>query len=202
MSTSPRQEMNASTRAATVRKMYGNFVNTSVLKRRCLWTRFMQPLYQMNEESVEGTRFLPSETTHMGSDFITTKTDGDYHVILLHQNKQGQSFIYDLDTVLPFPCPFDIYTKEAFRTDCGLRPAFWRKLRVIPAQTYLKRFSSDRSHMKDSSGKWRMPPPQYPCITTTDSTMNLDDFISMDLKAGYGEVYSLSEFVEHFGEKS
>ncbi|XP_010871476.1 protein N-terminal glutamine amidohydrolase [Esox lucius] len=126
----------------------------------------------------------------------------DYHVILLHQNKQGQSFIYDLDTVLPFPCPFDIYTKEAFRTDCGLRPAFWRKLRVIPAQTYLKRFSSDRSHMKDSSGKWRMPPPQYPCITTTDSTMNLDDFISMDLKAGYGEVYSLSEFVEHFGEKS
>uniref|UniRef100_A0A672LIJ8 Protein N-terminal glutamine amidohydrolase n=1 Tax=Sinocyclocheilus grahami TaxID=75366 RepID=A0A672LIJ8_SINGR len=50
----------------------------------------------------------------------------DYHVILLHVNKQGQSYIYiyiyDLDTILPFPCLFDGYSKKAFRSDEHLKP--------------------------------------------------------------------------------
>ncbi|XP_018980764.2 protein N-terminal glutamine amidohydrolase isoform X1 [Cyprinus carpio] len=125
----------------------------------------------------------------------------DYHVILLHVNKQGQSYIYDLDTTLPFPCLLDVYSKEAFRSDEHLKPAFWRKLRVIPCDTYLKKFASDRSHMKDSDGNWRMPPPPYPCLETSDSKMNLDDFICMDARVGYGEVYNLSDFVQHFGVK-
>ncbi|KAL0961942.1 hypothetical protein UPYG_G00333720 [Umbra pygmaea] len=115
----------------------------------------------------------------------------DYHVVLLHQSKQGPSFIYDLDTVLPFPCPLDVYNKEAFRTDRGIIPAFWRKLRVIPAHTYLKNFASDRSHMKEADGTWRMPPPPYPCIETAESVMNLDDFISMDPKVGCGLVANI-----------
>lgn len=41
-----------------------------------------------------------------------------------------------------------------------------RKFRVIRADSYLKNFASDRSHMKDSSGNWREPPPSYPCIET------------------------------------
>uniref|UniRef100_A0A671QUR9 Protein N-terminal glutamine amidohydrolase n=1 Tax=Sinocyclocheilus anshuiensis TaxID=1608454 RepID=A0A671QUR9_9TELE len=128
----------------------------------------------------------------------------DYHVILLHVNKQGQSYIYDLDTILPFPCLFDGYSKEAFRSDEHLKPAFFRselKLRVIPGDTYLKKFASDRSHMKDSVGNWRMPPPPYPCLETSESKMNLDDFICMDARVGYGEVYNLSDFVQHFGVK-
>ncbi|XP_056335842.1 protein N-terminal glutamine amidohydrolase [Danio aesculapii] len=125
----------------------------------------------------------------------------DYHVILLHASKQGPSFIYDLDTILPFPCSLDVYSKEAFQSDEHLRPAFWRKLRVIPGNTYLKEFASDRSHMKDSDGNWRMPPPAYPCLETSESKMNLDDFICMDPRVGYGEVYSLSDFVKHFGVK-
>ena len=42
----------------------------------------------------------------------------------------------------------------------------YRKFRVIRADSYLKNFASDRSHMKDSSGNWREPPPSYPCIET------------------------------------
>lgn len=124
----------------------------------------------------------------------------DYHVVLLHMNSQAQSFVYDLDTTLPFPCPFDVYSREAFRSDTMLKPEFrrqvisvkvfgenifklglkcwvyshlvkqvcaiFRKMRVIPAVTYLKKFASDRSHMKHSDGTWRMPPPPYPCIET------------------------------------
>ncbi|XP_058610243.1 protein N-terminal glutamine amidohydrolase isoform X2 [Onychostoma macrolepis] len=125
----------------------------------------------------------------------------DYHVILIHVNKEGQSYIYDLDTILPFPCLLDVYSKDSFRSDEHLKPAFWRKLRVIPGDTYLKKFASDRSHMKDSDGNWRMPPPPYPCLETSESKMNLDDFICMDARVGYGEVYNLSDFVQHFGVK-
>ncbi|XP_065148536.1 protein N-terminal glutamine amidohydrolase isoform X1 [Paramisgurnus dabryanus] len=125
----------------------------------------------------------------------------DYHVILLHKSKQGQSYIYDLDTILPFPCLLDVYSREAFQSDEHLRREFWRQLRVVPADIYLKKFASDRSHMKTNDGNWRMPPPSYPCIEASDTKMNLDDFISMDDRVGYGEVYGLSDFVQHFGVK-
>ncbi|KAF7691266.1 protein N-terminal glutamine amidohydrolase [Silurus meridionalis] len=125
----------------------------------------------------------------------------DYHVVLLHVSPQARSFVYDLDTTLPFPCLLHVYSMEAFRSDVLLKPDFRRKLRVIPADTYLKTFASDRSHMKHSNGAWRMPPPPYPCIETTESKMNLEDFISMDPNVGVGTVYKLSEFVQHFGAK-
>ncbi|XP_021090132.1 protein N-terminal glutamine amidohydrolase isoform X2 [Mesocricetus auratus] len=90
----------------------------------------------------------------------------DYHVVLLHVPSEGQSFIYDLDSILPFPCPFDIYVEDALKSDDDIHPQFRRKFRVVRADSYLKNFASDRSHMKDSSGNWREPPPAYPCIET------------------------------------
>ncbi|XP_030363145.1 protein N-terminal glutamine amidohydrolase isoform X1 [Strigops habroptila] len=126
----------------------------------------------------------------------------DYHVILLHVSSGEQNFIYDLDTVLPFPCPFDVYSVEAFRLDDGLRPEFHRKIRMIRADLYLKTFASDRSHMKDANGKWQKPPPSYPCIETADSKMNLDDFISMNPKVGWGSVFPLPDFVHRFGRQT
>nr|XP_038040057.1 protein N-terminal glutamine amidohydrolase-like isoform X1 [Anas platyrhynchos] len=92
----------------------------------------------------------------------------DYHVILLRVSSGEQNFIYDLDTELPFPCPFDGYSTEAFRLDDSLHPEFHRKIRMIRADLYLETFASDRSHMKDADGKWQKPPPSYPCIETAD----------------------------------
>ncbi|XP_067832732.1 protein N-terminal glutamine amidohydrolase [Heptranchias perlo] len=123
----------------------------------------------------------------------------DYHVLLIHDCGGQQCDVYDLDTTLPFPCPFDTYVKEAFRSEDLIRPAFRRKMRVTRADLYLKTFASDRSHMKDTRGMWRMPPPSYPCIQTAEAKMNLDDFISMTATVGWGDVYSLPEFVQQFG---
>ncbi|XP_065485380.1 protein N-terminal glutamine amidohydrolase isoform X2 [Caloenas nicobarica] len=134
--------------------------------------------------------------------FISNDRRMDYHVILLHVSSGEQNFIYDLDTVLPFPCPFDLYSVEAFRLDDGLRPEFHRKIRMIRADLYLKTFASDRSHMKDANGKWQKPPPSYPCIQTADSKMNLDDFISMNPEVGWGSVFPLSDFVHRFGRQT
>jgi hypothetical protein len=35
----------------------------------------------------------------------------------------------------------------------------------VPAPLFLRRFASDRSHMRDAAGGgWLQPPPPYPCI--------------------------------------
>ncbi|XP_053106607.1 protein N-terminal glutamine amidohydrolase isoform X2 [Hemicordylus capensis] len=126
----------------------------------------------------------------------------DYHVVLLHTSSRGQNFIYDLDTVLPFPCPFDTYVEEAFKSDSIIHPEFRRKVRVVRADVYLKMFASDRSHMKDASGNWLKTPPPYPCIETADFMMNLNDFISMNPGVGWGSVLPLPDFVQGFGSQS
>ncbi|XP_058687207.1 protein N-terminal glutamine amidohydrolase isoform X2 [Poecile atricapillus] len=105
----------------------------------------------------------------------------DYHVILLHVTSGEQNFIYDLDTVLPFPCPFDVYSVEAFRLDDSLRPEFHRMIR---ADLYLKTFASDRSHMKDADGKWQKPPPPYPCIETAGLQVPASSLLQHGLPMG------------------
>ena len=39
-----------------------------------------------------------------------------------------------------------------------------RFFRVVPAPTFLAKFSSDRRHMKKPDGSWMKPPPNYPII--------------------------------------
>uniref|UniRef100_A0A1W7RER6 Protein N-terminal glutamine amidohydrolase n=1 Tax=Agkistrodon contortrix contortrix TaxID=8713 RepID=A0A1W7RER6_AGKCO len=126
----------------------------------------------------------------------------DYHVILLHVLNGDQNFIYDLDTVLPFPCRFGTYIEEAFKSDSIINPDFRRKVRLVRADVYLKTFASDRSHMKDASGNWLKSPPPYPCIETADYKMNLDDFISMNPDAGWGSVLKLPDFAQEFGSQN
>ncbi|KAM4689308.1 protein N-terminal glutamine amidohydrolase [Discoglossus pictus] len=122
----------------------------------------------------------------------------DYHVLLLHVSGGDQNYIYDLDTVLPFPCSCDLYIREALKSDGFIHADFRRKLRVVRADEFLRTFASDRSHMKDSSSNWTKPPPPYPCIQTAESTMNLNDFISMDPQVGWGTVYTLADFTQRF----
>ncbi|KAK5884183.1 hypothetical protein CesoFtcFv8_020438 [Champsocephalus esox] len=125
----------------------------------------------------------------------------DYHVVLLQAS--SSSVVYDLDSELPFPCSLKRYSSEALRSERGIRPAYHRKFRVVPAHSFLLNFASDRSHMKNSDGSWKMPPPLTPPIHTTESRMNLDDFISMRPAYGWGRVFSLEEFLQtHLGGAS
>lgn len=126
----------------------------------------------------------------------------DYHVVLLHVCLQSDSLVYDLDSELPFPCSLQLYAAQALRSDRTIQPAYHRKLRVIPAQSFLLNFASDRSHMKNPDGSWKMPPPLYPPIHTAESLMNLDDFINMDPVVGWGAVFSLDHFLQRYLGKS
>nr|CAG4641985.1 EOG090X0C0Q [Eurycercus lamellatus] len=121
----------------------------------------------------------------------------DYHVILVHKRDE-ESLVYDLDTVLPFPCPFLQYGRATLREDEALQSRFQRFFRVIPATEFLEVFSSDRSHMKREDGSWMKPPPTYPPIHCGPSTHNFPSFISMVRGCGPGVVMDYSEFIVHF----
>ncbi|XP_076434984.1 protein N-terminal glutamine amidohydrolase-like [Babylonia areolata] len=111
----------------------------------------------------------------------------DYHVVMLYKDS-GESWIYDLDTELPFPCQLDKYVAHAIRDDRGLKPEFRRSFRVVAGEEYLRTFASDRSHMVKEDGTWLAEPPVYPCIQTEDCQNNLQDFISMEQSEGVGRV--------------
>ncbi|KAI7891808.1 N-terminal glutamine amidase-domain-containing protein [Mucor mucedo] len=111
----------------------------------------------------------------------------DYHVILFVQ-KDKEALVYDYDSVLSFPCTAEEYITETFKPAYKLKSEFDRYFRVVPAETYLSLFSSDRSHMIKSDGSYHAPPPDYPAIQSCDEVMNLDQFISMKKNNKYGIV--------------
>lgn len=128
-------------------------------------------------------------------------------------SSSGVSYVYDLDSTLSFPCPFDEYSSCTFRSDEILRVELHRMFRVISASDYLAKFASDRSRMKKEDGSWLKPPPSYSCIRTRSSENNLEQFIVMNKKNGdedvhsdghsdeYGCVMGLKDLICSFGSK-
>lgn len=121
----------------------------------------------------------------------------DYHVLLLRR-VGDKGFIYDLDSILPFPCPFEQYVHQAIQNDRQLKKHFHRKFRVIPAESFLRTFASDRSHMKKPNGEWIKTPPPYSPIRTAESTMNLQEFIDMTAAEGEGQVMDYKSFIRNY----
>eukprot|EP00795_Rhopilema_esculentum_P003738 gene3738-15013_t len=130
--------------------------------------------------------------------FISNATRQDYHVILVRKCPDGESYVYDLDCILAFPCHLSDYASQVLRSNKGLKKQFHRKFRVVPAAVFLNTFASDRSHMKKPNGEWIQEPPDYPAIRTADDTMNLEDFIDMNPEFGEGQVKDLNFFLTMF----
>ena len=131
----------------------------------------------------------------------------DYHVILLLKEKNDKkALVYDLDSVLPFPVEACDYVRVALRPGVVLRVGGWpgtkipdKSYRVIPGETYLQEFASDRSHMVKKDGGWIADPPTYPAIASNNSTNNIQEFISMDPSSlAPGQVMSEEEFTKTF----
>lgn len=121
----------------------------------------------------------------------------DYHVVFMYE-PDDRCLVFDLDSDLPFPTYFHKYVTETLRTDHILSPEHYRYFRVVPASVFLQKFASDRRHMRREDGTWIQPPPSTPPISTPESVHNIDDFISMDPKRGFGTVYNLQDFVRRF----
>jgi hypothetical protein len=116
----------------------------------------------------------------------------DYHVVLLVMNEDNQ--IFDFDTTLPFNTNIETYFNQSFIDERLLseieRPLF----RLVPSSEFSKLFSSDRSHMKTTSG-WLATPPSWPCIG--NSTANLSEFIQPSNNR-FGKLLSYHEIINRF----
>jgi len=84
----------------------------------------------------------------------------DYHVVLLDAARR----IWDLDTRLGLPLPAADWLTGSFPFIARLPAALAPRFRLVPCAEYRRDFASDRSHMRDSAGRWRHPPPPWPAI--------------------------------------
>eukprot|EP00934_Nitzschia_sp_Nitz4_P000229 Nitzschia sp. Nitz4//scaffold213_size37731//16759//17482//NITZ4_007720-RA/size37731-augustus-gene-0.52-mRNA-1//-1//CDS//3329542065//229//frame0 len=125
----------------------------------------------------------------------------DYHVILFQKTLTG-TIVLDMDSRLPYACSLKEYVEGTFPSCDQWRSRFLPYFRVVPAQEYLKNFSSDRRHMYNQETKeWSATPPDYACITNHNHRQhNLSQYL--DLKAAddwLGHVLSLEELQRYFG---
>lgn len=123
----------------------------------------------------------------------------DYHVILLFKSATDGWQVFDLDTTLPAPISVDLYLSNTFGNE-PLSEEFQSLFRVIDADEFVDKFSSDRSHMLTADGQWQVPPPPWPAIVRNNKS-NLMELIDMR-KSSIGTAMNLVEFRNHFAQSS
>ncbi|KAF7968559.1 hypothetical protein HWV62_30093 [Athelia sp. TMB] len=143
----------------------------------------------------------------------------DYHVVLLlrikakhldayNQPLRGQSaaWIYDFDSVVDSPSPWQRYVSLTFGAPGEIAPPYQSSFRVVPADMLFAQFVSDRSHMLVPLDSIRYSPerphysplPPWPAIrgagARADVATNLmSTFVNMG-DTGMGEVHDRAAF--------
>jgi len=116
----------------------------------------------------------------------------DYHVVLLVISENNQ--IFDFDTTLPFNTNIETYFRQSFIDESLLSENETPLFRLVPSDDFYKLFSSDRSHMKTSTG-WLAPPPSWPLIGVSSS--NLANFIQTNDNQ-FGELLTYDAVLSRF----
>jgi protein N-terminal glutamine amidohydrolase len=111
----------------------------------------------------------------------------DYHVVL-QLRFDNEEYIFDFDSRLPFPSLFDEYFFNTLPSPTNTPDDLKTAIRTIPAESYLKYFYSDRSHMKDiiSDNEY----PDYPIIKpdVKNIAISLFDYWDMEKELDDGSV--------------
>ena len=97
----------------------------------------------------------------------------DYHVVLLDTS---EDVIFDYDSRLGSPVSARDYLAATFPPQQSLAAEFRTLIRVVPAEEYRQRFSSDRRHMLDQNGAAQAPFPDWPAISSSDP-ISLQEYI-------------------------
>jgi hypothetical protein len=111
----------------------------------------------------------------------------DYHVVWLGLI-EGAIQVVDLDSKLPFPVDLAIYLSCSFP---ALIPAEHLPMfRLIDAEVYREKFSSDRRHMLAPDHTYRSEPPDWPAIFDGKHHL-LMDWLDFDREDAPGTVLTL-----------
>ncbi len=118
----------------------------------------------------------------------------DYHVVLALQGERGVR-VYDLDSLLPFPCPLDEYVRTTFGAQSALPPALRALVRIVEAEDYVRQLRSDRSHMRNAEGEWLAAPPPWDAPAKAERAWPLPEL--MDMTRGQpGQVVAPGQLAE------
>lgn len=124
----------------------------------------------------------------------------DYHVVLVARpHPEARWRVWDLDTLLPFPCDLDDWLRASFAPPGAIPDRYAPRFRVLDAQRYLDTFASDRSHMRRDDGAWTVAPPPWPCIQTAAASMNLMRFVDTQDPTFVGHIDDLPGLRRRFG---
>jgi len=97
----------------------------------------------------------------------------DYHVVL-----QAAEQIYDFDTTLPFPVSAIDYFLDSFPNQSALAEQYRAWVRCVPAQSFIERFYSDRSHMEGVADEVDFP-NWSPITPVHEQVIPLSDYWDM-----------------------
>lgn len=84
-----------------------------------------------NPKSTYYVVFVSNEQKCVAMWYQMAGTDGaavfwDYHVILVETTPNHETFVLDMDSQLPYPCPFQEYVEDTFLEAMGqYAPLFW-----------------------------------------------------------------------------
>lgn len=92
----------------------------------------------------------------------------DYHVVVMGRDEQGGRWIYDPDHVPGTTRTLEQWWGATFPMMAQVRASYRPWCRVVERDVFLKRFYSDRGHMKDAHGGWLKPPPPWPPLLGGD----------------------------------
>lgn len=95
----------------------------------------------------------------------------DYHVIVRRISRDADE-IMDFDTRLGFPVPTTHYLKATFPRQSLLPHPYRAMVRQVTAASFLERFQSNRSHMRERLDADRFP--SYPPIVARDPEQAID----------------------------
>jgi hypothetical protein len=121
----------------------------------------------------------------------------DYHVVVIEHLEVP--VVWDLDTRLETPSPFDRWWEGTFaaldRLPERLEPVF----RLLTRQEYFEVFSSDRSHMRSEEGGYKKPPPPWEPIYDPATGHTLDRLVDLGDPFA-GELVDVDEMLERFSQ--
>ncbi|KAI0318348.1 N-terminal glutamine amidase-domain-containing protein [Amylostereum chailletii] len=121
--------------------------------------------------------------------------EGDVHGT---DDRSTGTWIYDFDSLSPIPCAAQDYLTKTCLLGQTLPEEYRSLFRVVPSQTCIQHFASDRSHMLARPGEYIKPPPAYPPLrgpgAHVDGIVNnlMSDFVDMSVQK-YGTVMKLED---------
>lgn len=127
----------------------------------------------------------------------------DYHVILQCVTPRNEVLVYDIDSHLPYPTPLQVYLDQSFAHEesSPFAPLF----RVVPGETFIREFSSDRKHMFNAeTNSWSAPLPPYDCINMSQGRRSTfrwyNDFSQGELQhdpSKYGTILTKEQMIRY-----